>query len=81
MGILSKDTFKDFKLHVEFRTPYMPKAIDQKRGNSGVYLQNKVEITRPTPGGQREEDKPGPIQLQDHGSQVYFRNIWVHPIP
>ena len=44
MGILSKDTFKDFKLHVEFRTPYMPKAVDQKRGNSGVYLQNRYEV-------------------------------------
>ena len=33
-----------FKLHVEFRTPFMPNERDQGRGNSGVYLPNGDEI-------------------------------------
>ncbi len=33
-----------FKLHVEFRVPYMPNAKGQARGNSGVYLQGRYEV-------------------------------------
>jgi hypothetical protein len=33
-----------FKLHVEFRVPYMPKAHGQARGNSGVYVQGRYEV-------------------------------------
>jgi hypothetical protein len=44
MGTSSVKTFKDFKLHIEFRTPFQPKARGQGRGNSGVYLQGKHEV-------------------------------------
>jgi 6-phosphogluconolactonase len=40
----TKRKFKDFKLHLEFRTPFQPTARDQGRGNSGVYLHGQHEI-------------------------------------
>ena len=43
-SITTKKKFTDFKLHIEFRTPFMPDARSQGRGNSGVYLQNRYEI-------------------------------------
>lgn len=36
-GCFSKQAFKSYTFHLEFRTPYMPAALGQKRGNSGVY--------------------------------------------
>lgn len=43
-GARTRDAFGSFTLHVEFRTPFMPDARGQFRGNSGVYLQNRYEI-------------------------------------
>ena len=40
---LSKQHFTDYRLHLEFRTPYMPAARDQRRGNSGVYYGGRWE--------------------------------------
>jgi 3-keto-disaccharide hydrolase len=43
--IMTKEKFGGaFKLHVEFRVPYLPKATGQARGNSGVYLQGRYEV-------------------------------------
>lgn len=43
--IVTKKTFDGkFKLHVEFRVPYEPKASGQGRGNSGVYVQGRYEV-------------------------------------
>ena len=41
---VSKRTFRDHKIHLEFRTPFMPKARGQGRGNSGVYVQGRYEV-------------------------------------
>ncbi len=155
--ILSKHQLSgDFKLHVEFRVPYMPTEKGQARGNSGVYVQGRYEvqvldsygIEKPETGdcggiysveppsvnagkaptiwqsydiefhspkfenGKKTEparmtvtwngvkvhdntkvntdnttaglggdpSKPGPLMLQDHGSPVQYRNIWIAPL-
>jgi Domain of Unknown Function (DUF1080) len=44
-NIITKQRFDgSFKLHVEFRVPFMPKANGQERGNSGVYVQGRYEV-------------------------------------
>lgn len=40
----TRETFKNFRLHVEFNIPFMPNKHGQARGNSGVILQNLYEI-------------------------------------
>jgi len=151
-GVLTKMPVHDFQMHLEFRTPYMPQARGQGRGNSGVYIQQRYEVqildsfglagvenecgglykqTAPainmclpplawqtydiwfaaarfaadgktkvasaritvlhngvpihsdreiiakTGGGKVEGPEDFPINLQDHGNPVTFRNIWV----
>jgi hypothetical protein len=43
--IITKEKFDGkFKLHVEFRVPYVPNGKGQDRGNSGVYVQGRYEV-------------------------------------
>jgi Domain of Unknown Function (DUF1080) len=42
-GCTSKQSFKGYKLHLEFRTPYKPFARGQARGNSGIYHSGRWE--------------------------------------
>lgn len=43
-GAITKKPVEDFRLHVEFRTPFTPKAGGQGRGNSGLYIQRRYEV-------------------------------------
>ena len=43
-NLSSKKRFGDHHLHIEFRTPFMPKSRGQGRGNSGVYVQSRFEV-------------------------------------
>ncbi len=42
-GTTSQSKYQDFRLHLEFRTPFMPFATGQARGNSGIYHQGRFE--------------------------------------
>ena len=150
VGGRTKKVFKDFHLHLEFRTPFMPDHVGQARGNSGMYLGDQYECQvldsfglegldnecggiyknarpnvnmclpplswqtydvdfqaakfddsgnktkgavvtirhngvvihdqleiAPTPGGGRNDEKPGALFLQNHGDPVRYRNIWI----
>ena len=43
-GTETKAAYASFRLHLEFRLPFMPNARGQGRGNSGVYLQSRYEV-------------------------------------
>lgn len=48
--------------------------------HNGVVVQDDVEVRGPTTAaGRREEGPTGPLQLQNHGNPVRYRNIWVLP--
>ncbi len=42
--IRTNKEFGSFKVHVEFRVPFMPASRGQGRGNSGVFLHGRYEI-------------------------------------
>lgn len=151
VGVTTRQPVEDFRLHLEFRTPYMPRAKGQGRGNSGIYIQQRyevqildsfglpegiddcgslykqrapavnaclppltwqtydiyftaarwdankkkiakaritvllngepvhenVELTDKTGSGKPEGPEPLPINLQNHGNPVHFRNLWI----
>ncbi|HIJ54049.1 MAG TPA: DUF1080 domain-containing protein [Planctomycetes bacterium] len=152
-SIVTKEAYRDFKLHIEFKVPQLPPNVKgQGRGNSGVYIQrryeiqildsygkpprnneggsiykfkapdknackkpgewqsyditfraarfegqgknvkkvknaritvlhngvlihNDVDVPNKTGAGRPEGPEPGPILLQEHGNEVWFRNI------
>lgn len=46
--------------------------------HNGIVIHENLELAS-TPGGGRNDQKPGALFLQDHGDPVRFRNIWVVP--
>jgi hypothetical protein len=52
--------------------------------HNGVLVQDNVLLTGPTAHGERPPYKPGPdkmpLQLQDHGDPVRYRNIWIREL-
>ena len=56
----------------------MQDAVFSVRHN-GVLVHDKVAVPRQTGFGLREEDKPLPLHLQNHGNPVHFRNVWLVP--
>jgi hypothetical protein len=52
--------------------------------HNGVLVQDNVELTGPTAHGERPAYKPGPdkgpLQLQDHGNPLRYRNIWIREL-
>ena len=72
---------------IEFTTPECKdgKKVENARmtvHQNGVKIHDNVEITKDNTTAGLGDDvcKPGPIMLQDHGSPVQFRNIWVLPL-
>ncbi len=45
--------------------------------HNDILVHDKIDIPNQTGYGRKEGPEPGPIQLQNHGSQVVFRNIWI----
>ena len=48
--------------------------------HNGTVIHYDVEIPNKTGLGQQEGPEPGPILLQDHGSKIRFRNVWLVPL-
>jgi hypothetical protein len=44
---------------------------------NGVTIHDNQEIKTKTGAGKPEGPQPGPIQLQNHGNPVFFRNVWI----
>jgi glucose/arabinose dehydrogenase/mono/diheme cytochrome c family protein len=43
-SVITPDSYRDFRLHVEFNVNHVPDVHPEKNGNSGVYLQQRYEV-------------------------------------
>jgi len=43
-SLVTKRAFRDFRLHLEFRAPFLAGKAGQGRGNSGVYIHGRYEV-------------------------------------
>jgi len=48
--------------------------------HNGILIHDDVELSNKTGAGRPEGPEPGPILLQDHGNELWFRNIWIAPL-
>jgi len=48
--------------------------------HNGVCVHNNAELQDKTGAGRPEGPEPGPILLQEHGNEVWFRNVWIVPL-
>lgn len=47
---------------------------------NGVMIQNDVDVPNKTGAGRPEGPEPGPILLQEHHNDMWFRNVWIVPL-
>lgn len=47
---------------------------------NGVTVHDDVAVDGPTGGGVAEDPTAGALRLQDHGSKIRYRNVWVEPL-
>ncbi|OWA02456.1 hypothetical protein B9W68_28720 [Streptomyces sp. CS227] len=47
---------------------------------NGVTVHDDVAVDGPTGGGAAEDPTAGAIRLQNHGSKIRYRNVWVEPL-
>jgi hypothetical protein len=70
---------------IEFRAPRLNSDGTIKEHarltvvHNGIRIHDDVEIPRPTANPKGKVKARGPIQLQDHGHPIQFRNIWLVP--
>jgi hypothetical protein len=43
-NITTRVRLKNYRMHLEFRVPFLPRELGQRRGNSGVFLQSLYEV-------------------------------------
>ncbi len=73
-GATSKQKFRDFTLHLEFRNPYMPAAKPSERGGTSCSVANKYKIEIRDSFGLHPYGTPANRIDNDCGAITSFRN-------